>query len=103
VRAPASPPDPRVLVANLGAGETEALVLALQVEPDRVLLDDLKARRLGTSLGLPIMGTAGILLEPKHAGLVPAVRPGVEALLRVGLCGSPHIVQQILTDAPEES
>ena len=103
MRSPSQPIDTRILDANLGAGETDALALALELNPDRILLDDRQARRLGASFELPIVGTAGILLDAKRAGLVTEVKPSLEALLRVGFYISVPVLEQILTDAGETS
>jgi len=71
----AQPLPPRILAVRLGAGESEAIALALEVGADQILLDDLAARRLATSLGLEVIGTLGLLLQAKDRGLVPAVGP----------------------------
>ncbi len=46
----------------LHEGELEAITLAQEIKVDYVLLDDLAARRKAVRLGLPVMGTVGILL-----------------------------------------
>ncbi|MEA2526091.1 MAG: hypothetical protein QOF73_3318, partial [Thermomicrobiales bacterium] len=77
-------PDPRVSGIPLGNGEREVIALALQFDVDRVVLDDEAARRLAIALGLPVIGTLGILVLAKQEGIVAAVRPLVEALAEVG-------------------
>jgi predicted nucleic acid-binding protein len=49
-----------------------------------VVLDDEAARRLAIALGLPVIGTLGILVLAKQEGIVATVRPLVEALAEVG-------------------
>jgi hypothetical protein len=49
-----SPLDARVREARLHPGESEALSLALELNADRLILDDLPARQLGRTLDLPI-------------------------------------------------
>jgi predicted nucleic acid-binding protein len=73
VRGLAQPLDPRIDVTSLGAGETEALGLALEVAAEWVILDDLRARVLARRLGVPILGTAAVLCEAKRRGFLPAV------------------------------
>ena len=55
--------------SGLGAGEREALSLGLEGHADRVILDDLPARRLAHALGLRVIGTLGVLLAAKRRGL----------------------------------
>jgi uncharacterized protein len=62
-------------LAELDPGEAEALVLAVEVPAQLVLLDERKARRVAERLGLTLIGAVGILLEAKRQGLVPAVHP----------------------------
>jgi predicted nucleic acid-binding protein len=54
----------------LGAGETELLSLALDLEDVLVLLDDEEARAEARRLGLAAKGTLGILVEAWRAGLL---------------------------------
>lgn len=83
-RAPARPVDPRVLTPTLGAGETEAIGLALELGVPTVIVDERAGRRLAAAVGLDVVGTVGILLRAKQRGLVGAVRPELDALLEAG-------------------
>lgn len=95
------PLDPLMLAASLGLGETEAIGLALELNADRVVLDDAPARRLAKSLGLPSIGTLGILLAAKRCRILPAVRPVLDALIRSGFYVAPKLYQRVLSDAGE--
>lgn len=44
---------PAVTRAALGAGESEAISLALELDADRVIIDELAGRSLALRLGLP--------------------------------------------------
>lgn len=72
------------LITNLGAGEAEALALALAAPTDLVLLDDALARQVAASQGIRYTGTLGILIQAKHHGLVAAVMPLVEVMQDAG-------------------
>jgi predicted nucleic acid-binding protein len=61
------------------AGESEAIVLAYETRT-RIILDDRKAREAARRLGIPVTGTVGLLLKAKEAGVVPAIRPLLDAL-----------------------
>jgi hypothetical protein len=55
-----------VLRRSLGDGEREALALAVEIQAERILLDDRPARRVAQELQLLVTGTAGILLAAKR-------------------------------------
>jgi len=61
------------LVTDLGPGETEVLMLALELNDPVAVLDDALARRVAETLGLHVTGTLGLLLDAKRAGLVTHV------------------------------
>jgi len=68
------------LINDLGPGETEVLMLALESRESVAVLDDNLARRLANSLDLHYTGTLGLLLDAKHAGLISTVAPLLEQL-----------------------
>ena len=70
-----------VLLRSLGDGEREALALAVEIQAERILLDDRPARRVAQELELVVTGTAGILLAAKRHGLVPLIRPYLDVLM----------------------
>ena len=46
---------------RLGRGESEAIALALELQPDRILLDDFAARKEAMRLGLQVRGTLAVI------------------------------------------
>ena len=91
----------QILSASLGQGESEALALALESKADLILLDDRAARRLATALGIPLLGTLGLLLLAKGAGLIPNVRSRIEALRSLPFHISPRLYEAVLKTAGE--
>ena len=73
------------LPVDLGAGEREAIALALETAADLVVLDDQAGRRLARARGLQVTGTVGVLVEARARGLLPALRPELERLRAAGL------------------
>jgi hypothetical protein len=72
------------LITDLGPGESQVLMLALEM-PERVaLLDDALARRVAIAKDIPIKGTLGLLLDAKRAGHLSAVRPSLDSLQELG-------------------
>lgn len=92
----------RVLQASLGEGETEAISLALEAGANCILLDDLDARRLARGLGLPIMGTLGVLLHAKVRGIVASIRPLVDTLVQDGFFVDESLYDWLLTESGEK-
>lgn len=90
------------LAATLDPGETEAVALAIE-EVGRLplLIDDLAGRRIARSFGLPIVGSAGVLVLAKRAGIIVEVLPILDALLGAGLYLTEPIYGEILNLAGE--
>jgi predicted nucleic acid-binding protein len=90
-------PSPRVLTWRLGPGETSVLSWALAHPGSVAIVDDLAARRCAKVLGVPLLGTLGLVLKAKRLGMVPAARPAIEKLLIAGMYLSPKVIDRALT------
>lgn len=86
---------------DLGAGETQVISLCLQHPPLRAVLDDGDARRCAMAVGITMIGTLGILLRAKRAGLIPSVRPLTERLQQCGYYLSQSFVDRVLANTME--
>lgn len=89
------------LIADLGAGESEVLMLALEIPGARVILDDMLARRMAESLDLRLTGTLGLLLDAKKSGLISQVRPLLDQLQGLRFRLSPETYRAVLKLANE--
>lgn len=78
------------LVTDLGAGETQVLMLALESSDAVVVLDDALARQLAEVLGIRLTGTLGLLLDARRAGLIPALAPVLDQLQALRFRLAPH-------------
>ncbi len=85
----------------LGAGEREAIALALEQPPTWVVLDDLPARRLAATLGLPVIGTVGLLLAAKQQALIPLLEPLLNDLEQADFRLSLKVREAVLQAAGE--
>lgn len=86
---------------DLGAGESQVLARVSE-RPGRIaVVDDLQARRCARILGLPVLGTLGIILLAKREGVIERARPLVEHLLRVGLYLGEDLVRTVLAEVGE--
>ena len=89
-------------IANLHAGETAALALALNGHADAVLMDESAGRRAAQLLGLPVIGVLGVLLQARRSGLLPAVKPVLQRLAaEAGFWLSPVLVEEVLRKCGE--
>ena len=93
---------PALVIAHLGAGETEVLSLGLDFDGSWLILDDAQARALARELGLRMLGTAAVLVEAKRAGLLARVRPTLDALMAKGFRLDRKVYDRILKAADEE-
>ena len=102
-REPSQPLGPQMLGVSLGAGESAAIALALEVRASRVILDDRPARRTAQAIGLAVIGTLGVLTAGKRRGWVQAVRPCMDQLINTGFRIAPALYKQVLSDTGESA
>jgi uncharacterized protein len=66
---------------NLDPGEANAIILALELQANQLLIDERLGRKEAKRKGLKITGILGILLAAKQQKLIPSVRPIMDALI----------------------
>lgn len=74
-------PNPQILAWDLGAGESAVLSHALTQPGWKAVLDDGAARRCAHTFSIPLIGTLGVILRARRAGLIPAAVPLLQLLL----------------------
>ncbi len=77
-------------------GECGAIVLAQEIEAERIIIDDRVARQVATEKGLSVVGTVGVLRVAKAQGIIPAVKPILDDLRSQGTRISDKPYYQIL-------
>ena len=89
------------LITDLGPGESQVLMLALEMPGSVAFLDDALARRVAIAKGIPIKGTLGLLLDAKRAGHLPMVKPSLDRLQDLGFRLAQHTRDAVLKLAGE--
>jgi predicted nucleic acid-binding protein len=85
----------------LGGGEAAAITLAQSHQARLLILDDKYARDVARRLGLPVVGTLGVLLAAKQIGALAAIQPVLDALIAQGRRISPKLRTEVLRAAGE--
>ena len=88
---------------QLDTGEASTLRAAIALGPGTlVLLDDLQARREAQRLGIAMTGTAGIIVQARQTGLIPAAGPVFTRLAGEGFHLRDDLLQAILAELGEK-
>jgi predicted nucleic acid-binding protein len=90
-----------LFTSALHDGEVEVILLAKEYNESLVVLDDKLARRHAKYLGLTVTGTAGVLVLAKSKGIIGAVKPVLDELIKTGLFISDDIYREVLRLASE--
>jgi hypothetical protein len=73
-----------LLRIELDEGEAEAIALFSENPVDAILLDEKNARRVARQMGLPTLGTVGVLIWAKQNGLILSLQEQLDALQNQG-------------------
>jgi predicted nucleic acid-binding protein len=90
-----------LLREEMDAGESEAIILAQELNAAYVLIDEAIARRKVRLIGLCMVGTLGLLLMAKEAGLTSAVKPALDELRQTDFRMSSRLYREVLVKAGE--
>jgi predicted nucleic acid-binding protein len=102
VREPGNRQRVRQLQIELDLGEAEALALAEEIHADAVLIDEAAGRDVALRIGLPVLGTLGILLRAKRHGMCRQLRPLLDELqAKLHFYVSPALREDVLHQAGE--
>lgn len=101
-RTIAFPAELRYLQTILDQGEAEAILLALDIPADLLLMDEKRGRRVAQSLGIPTIGLLGVLIEAKQHRVVERVQPILENLVNTANFRiAPALYSRVLVAAGE--
>lgn len=96
------PPHGSVTIESpaLDSGERAAIALAQTLQCP-LLIDERYGRQAAKRSGVTVIGSAGLLLEAKKRGLIPAVAPILDQWRKSGYFLSPSVVKAVLERADE--
>ena len=90
-----------LLDARLGAGETEAIQLAVELSAQWILVDDADARVAADRYGLRVIGIVGVLLNAKKSGMLSSLRNEMDKLIAASFHISPRLYRTMIAKSGE--
>jgi predicted nucleic acid-binding protein len=84
-------------------GETQAMLLYKEVSADRLLIDDKRGRKIAKINQINTVGSLGILLQAKRAGLIPVIAPLIEQISASPVFVGKSLIHTVLELAGEEA
>jgi len=77
-------------------GEASTIALAVETDDIVIILDDLKARKLGQKLNLKITGTIGVLVKARKRNIITSTQEVLNKLRNEGFRISDEIEKEFL-------
>ena len=91
----------QLLEIQIDKGESSAIALALETPDSTLILDDYKARKIATLLGMNFTGTIGVIIKAKLNGIIPSIKPYILKIKEPDFRLSTEIELQALKAANE--
>jgi predicted nucleic acid-binding protein len=86
----------RELEEVLDAGEASSIALSLEIEDSILIIDELKGRKIASSLNIKIIGTIGILILAHKKGLIKDLITVILKLVNSGFRLSDDLLNSIV-------
>jgi predicted nucleic acid-binding protein len=102
IKAPIDKKKVEELMLILDEGESEAIILSLELKTDLLLIDEAPGREIARQYGIPIKGILGVLLQAKDRGLINTVKPLINRLqTEINFRINENLLRKILIEANE--
>lgn len=98
-RVPSTLVPATVLEWGLGRGESAVLAFVAEHPGAIAVLDDAEGRSCARALGLPVLGTLGIILRARKRNLIPSAAGFIRSLQAAGL----HLDEATIREALKRS
>jgi uncharacterized protein len=90
----------RVILAELqeklDKGEAESIILAVEMNADYLVIDEIKGRTIAENMGVKIVGLLGTLIKAKEKGILEEVKPIIDDLTKIGFRINPVLYKHVL-------
>ena len=91
-----------IIEASLDKGEASAISLAVEYKGCLLIIDELKGRKFAQQLGISVIGTIGLIVDAKLAGIIPSVKDLLEKIKSTNFRISQQLELAILAKAGEK-
>lgn len=81
---------------RLDKGEASSIALALEIDSAKLIIDEIKGRKIAQSFNIEIIGTIGILLLAGKKGLISDVASTILRLVNKGFRLSDNLIKMII-------
>lgn len=81
---------------DLGPGESAVLAYAYENTGVKAIIDDAQGRYCAETLGLPVIGTLGLVMIARKRGDIQAARPIVTLLKQHGMYLSESVIEEAM-------
>ena len=90
------------LQQELDIGESEAIVLAIELQAELILIDERRGRKIAEEWNIRYTGILGLLIEAKGQGMISAVKPLLDSLINeAGFWIASSLYQRVLQEVSE--
>lgn len=101
IKQPKNTNNQFIIKESVDEGEASAIALAMELDDCLLIIDDLKARKYAHQIGLTIIGTIGVIVEAKLAGIIVSVKPILAKIKATNFRITEHLEALILKKANE--
>jgi predicted nucleic acid-binding protein len=102
IKQPRASRDTLQMPSSIDDGEASAIALALELPDSILIVDERTARNYAKRLGLNVTGTLGVIAKAKVDGIIPSIRPYMEAIAATDFRFSSLIEAEVYKRAGED-